>query len=361
MLRLSYKGITLLFGLCTVMAVQAQVSVKATIDSTQIRIGSQAHITLNVSASDKATITLPTFKNKELIKEIEVIETRLIDSTSTQGRITLAQQYTITSFTDSLYSLPALEVRVDGQVYRTEPLGLKVIDDFVPIDSTNPDRSYGPTAIVYPPHDWSEWWPLLFPAFGILLSVLTAIILLLRQRQYRSRVRFVQVEAPKPPHEIALNELHILKATPAGNDEEAIKDYYTKMTDALRTYMASRFRFNAMEMTTNEIIEHLRTIEDVEGFNELRNVLETADLVKFAKYHAMLGESNHYLVSAVNFINETKVELSDSPKKIVQRVPIEERERRHSIIKLRLGAILALIVAVICILYLAVQLSHLMV
>ncbi len=33
------------------------------------------------------------------------------------------------------------------------------------------------------------------------------------------------------------------------------KEYYTELTDTLRTYIQDRFGFNAMEMTSSEIIE----------------------------------------------------------------------------------------------------------
>lgn len=355
------KLLFLCLGACMALASPAQVSVQAKIDSTQIRIGSQAHITLSVTTPERAKVQWPTFAKNILTPEVEVVESIPLDSVVEQGRMTQSRRYAITSFTDSLYSLPPIEVQVDGKAYRTQPLALKVIDDFVPIDSTNPDRYYGATSVVYPPFDWNEWWPLLFPALAILLAVCIGIALLLRQRNHRRTVRFVTVEAPKPAHVVALSELRLLTEEKPEENEEAVKAYYTRMTDALRTYMASRFRFNAMEMTTSEIITHLRTVDDVEGFNELRSVLETADLVKFAKYQAMLGETDQYLVKAVNFVNETKIEQPDAPKTILQRIPIEERERRRALLKLRLGALAAFAVAVVCAAYIIIQLSYLMV
>lgn len=355
------KLLTVCFALSMTASLYAQVSVSAKIDSTQIRIGSQAHITLSITAPQKAKIELPKFAKNILTPEVEVVEALKGDSTVEDGRVMLTQHYAITSFTDSLYSLPALEVKVDGQIYRTQPLALKVIDDFVPIDSTKPDTYYGPTTVVYPPFVWQEWWPLLFPAFGLIVAAIVAVMLLIRQRKHRRTVRFITIEAPKPPHEVALSELRELTAAAPTEQEEDIKAYYTRLTDALRTYMASRFQFNAMEMTTSEIIEHLKQINDIEGFQELRSVLETADLVKFAKYHAMLGETDDYLVKAVNFVNHTKLEQPDAPKTVVQRIPIAERERRRAILRLRLGIAVACIVGAACAVYLLIQLSYLMV
>ena len=48
--------------------------------------------------------------------------------------------------------------------------------------------------------------------------------------------------------------------------------------------------------------------------SELRQLFTTADLVKFAKYSTLINENDANLVSAIDFINQTKLE----------NVPVEE-------------------------------------
>ena len=86
------------------------------------------------------------------------------------------------------------------------------------------------------------------------------------------------------------------------------KEYYTELTDVLRTYMAERFGFNAMEMTSSEIIDKLLETNDKESIRELKYLFETADLVKFAKHLPLMNENDMNLVNAVDFINNTKIE-----------------------------------------------------
>lgn len=50
------------------------------------------------------------------------------------------------------------------------------------------------------------------------------------------------------------------------------------MTDTLRTYIKERFGFNALEMTSSEIIEKLLEMQDKEAITDLRSLFETARL-----------------------------------------------------------------------------------
>jgi hypothetical protein len=95
---------------------------------------------------------------------------------------------------------------------------------------------------------------------------------------------------------------------------ENSKEYYTKLTDTLRKYIEERYGFNAMEMTSSEIIDRLMSTKDQKSLDELRQLFTTADLVKFAKYSTLINENDANLVNAIEFINQTKLE----------NVPVEE-------------------------------------
>jgi hypothetical protein len=97
-----------------------------------------------------------------------------------------------------------------------------------------------------------------------------------------------------------------IKNDDAWKDDDNVKEYYTRLTDALREYMFARFGFNAAEMTTSEILDYLRTIDNKENIAELKEILETADLVKFAKLHPDANENNRNMMNAIEYVNITK-------------------------------------------------------
>ena len=104
------------------------------------------------------------------------------------------------------------------------------------------------------------------------------------------------------------------------------KEYYTKLTDTLRKYIEERYGFSAMEMTSSEIIDRLMSTGDQQSLDELRQLFTTADLVKFAKYSTMINENDANLVSAIDFINQTKLE--NQPVEEVQKPQLSEADQR---------------------------------
>jgi hypothetical protein len=103
-----------------------------------------------------------------------------------------------------------------------------------------------------------------------------------------------------------------------------VKQYYTELTDALRQYMEARFGFNAMEMTSDEIIEKLSEQPDKEWIGELRELFQMSDLVKFAKFKPLINENDMNLINAIDFINKTKVEEAAPAEPQVQEIVVKE-------------------------------------
>jgi hypothetical protein len=94
----------------------------------------------------------------------------------------------------------------------------------------------------------------------------------------------------------------------------------------LRRYIEERFGFNAMEMTSSEIIYRLREKSDQKMIDELTELFMTADLVKFAKYETLINENDLNLVNAVNFINETKQEGETTEERIVPKLSEDDKK-----------------------------------
>ena len=112
---------------------------------------------------------------------------------------------------------------------------------------------------------------------------------------------------------------------------EDSKEYYTQLTDTLRQYIKERYGFNALEMTSFEIIQKLQEVNDEEAIAELRELFQTADLVKFAKYSTLVNENDRNLVSAIEYINQTKLE---EPEQHPQPEEIVVEEKRSKIAKM---------------------------
>ena len=296
-----------------VLAVRAQVTVVAAIDSIEMLIGEQVHVTVTATMKEGAKAEFPVFKpTQQLIPGVEVLKsTELGSKGKGDGFVDRAVVYTLTSFDDTLYYLPPFVVKVDGKPYESKSLALKVLG--IEVDTTHVDQFFGPKDVQDNPFQWSDW-SLPFWA-SVLMLVLMAIgyYLYLRLRDNKPIISHIRIVKRLLPHQKAMKEIEQIKADKMVSSENS-KEYYTKLTDTLRKYIVERYGFNAMEMTSSEIIERLMASQDQKALDELRQLFTTADLVKFAKYSTLINENDANLVNAIDFINQTKLE----------NVPVEE-------------------------------------
>ena len=303
-------------------------------------IGEQATVTLTVQTADDAKVDWPTFQPRQmLVPGVEVLNTQ---RTSDHTMI-----ITLTSFDGNLYHLPPFKVKINGKEQQSADLALKVVE--IEVDTTQLNKFFPPKDVQDNPFLWSDWslsfW------LSVLLLVLIALCgyLYLRLRDNKPVISHIKIVKRLLPHQKAMKEIEQIKADRMVASENA-KEYYTKLTDTLRKYIEERYGFSAMEMTSSEIIERLTAAGDQQSLDELRQLFTTADLVKFAKYSTMINENDANLVSAIDFINQTKLE--NQPVEEVQKPVLSEADQRSQkerrVLKIVIWGIVSVAVLLFC-------------
>lgn len=336
----------ILLSVWTGRAVAQSVTVDATIDSLQILIGEQAKVKLQVSLDANKRALFPVYTDT-LVRGVEIIDVAKPDTQLLNGgkRALITQEYTVTSFDSALYYLPPMEVTVDNQKYRSKALALKVYSVDVPLDPENPEQFFGPKSVMQAPFAWEDWYG--FMACAVLLVPFVLLLIYLVKRFFDNKpiIRKVKVEPKLPPHQLAMQEMERIKSEKVWQKGNS-KEYYTELTDTLRTYIKERFGFNALEMTSAEIIEKLLEVKDKEAIADLRELFQTADLVKFAKHNPLMNENDANLVNAIDFINETKEQEEENAKPQPTEITIIEKRSLRTKVLLGTG-IAALSVAIV--------------
>lgn len=306
------KSIKYSFILCAFLAFALQsvaqtVTVDASIDSLQLFIGEQTKIKLEVSLDAGKRLKMPDF-DKEIINGIEIVERSEPDTQyiNDNKRMIVKQEYTVTSFDTAFYYIPPITVLVDGEPYYSQELALRIYT--FEVDTLHPDAFFGPKEIMELSLTWDEWGIVLI-LFVLLIPIIIFIILFInRYNNNKPIIYTIKVKPVIPPHIVALNEIERIKSERNLQKGGAPKEYYTELTDTIRTYIRDRFGFNAMEMTSDEIIERLIKEQEKDSLKDLIYLLETADLVKFAKHNPLMNENDLNLVNAIDFVNQTKKE-----------------------------------------------------
>ncbi len=339
---------------CLPVPLLAQVDVEARIDSLEMLIGEQVHVTVTATVPQQSKVTMPEFKPRQnIVPGVEVLATNEGTTAETSdGRQTVSRIYTLTSFDGKLYYLPPFRVKVNGKTYTTKNLALKVME--VEVDTTKLDKFFGPKDVQDNPFSWSEWaLPFWLSVFSLLLMA-AIYYLSLRLRDNRPIIKSLRIVKRLLPHQKAMEMIAQIKADRmvASDDPKA---YYTKLTDTLRKYIEERYHFSAMEMTSSEIIERLTTTGDQTMIDELRQLFVTADLVKFAKYSTLINENDANLVNAIAFIDQTKQETAVAEE--VKKPELTEADQRSLKTRRLLKAIIG-VLAVVCVAILADAVYH---
>lgn len=302
-------------------------TVRVTIQPSDILIGEQAIVNLEVIAPKDRNIIFPLYPDT-LVKGIEVLK-MLPPDTVMNEVMTISQKYLVTSFDSALYHVPYMLV-VDGtDTLRSNDFGLKVSSPILS-DSTmayleliknNQTDSidfeklgiYDIKPVQDPPFVWQDYImyiliPLLILIIMALLGIALYLILNKKKKGY-----YFKPEVVLPAHVIALQELDELKASKIWQKGQE-KLYYTKLTDVLRGYIDRRFGIDAPEMTSDEILAAIKKATGTVSTTEnLKQILYVADLVKFAKYIPLQDENDLSMMNAYFFVNQTKIEEVAKP------------------------------------------------
>lgn len=327
----------LLWSLYPLSLISAQnVIVNAEIDSMMMWIGEQTGLRVSVTCDAGQDITFPAYRDT-IVKGLEIVPPVKTDTQYVNNgqRMTVTRSYTVTSFDSALVYIPYIPVEVDGAEYKSNQLAVAFMSYDIP--EGNEKQIFGPKANMKTPVRLNEAKGLLFYWFMAAIAIVAAVYLLLRYRDDKPIIRHIRIEPKIPAHIRAITEIEDLRQAGGPHSEDA-KSYYTQLTDILREYINDRFGFNATEMTSYEILERLEESQDKDSLSELSDLLSTADMVKFAKFKPMLNENDRNLVSALEFVNGTKIEVPESDLQPKEEETVIEVKRSK-------GARLTLLVA----------------
>ena len=85
-----------------------------------------------------------------------------------------------------------------------------------------------------------------------------------------------------------------------------VKEYHAQLSEIIRRYTENRFKFIALELTTDEILINLKEKLNTEQLTNLKILLQRADLAKFAKSKPDENENKESMQLAKHFVGKTK-------------------------------------------------------
>lgn len=290
-----------------VTAQQAKSEEKAIVKADTLRrqIGQQVVITINVRIPDSKKVSWPIIPDS--LGKIEVLSRTPIDTSrgSEKNLILYSQKLTVTSFDTGFISFPKLTFKTSTGKDTLFILSDSVLLQYssIPVDTTKAIRDI--KGLMGAPLTAGEVapWIVGFMILGALAIIIFTVYL---RKKSKKPIILFKPKPELPAHILAIEALNHLK-------DEAIwkkgrfKEYYTGLTDILRNYLEKRFGVMAQEMTSDEILEALKSHTNDGLMNRLRDLFFTADLVKFAKTIPEPNENEVNLEIAYDFVEKTKL------------------------------------------------------
>ena len=291
----------------------AQVTVAAQLDSTEIMIGDQVRLNLIVNHAPDIKVTGADLSVLEKMDKVEVLKVGPWDTIGKSIEYVIEQNIILTSFDSGYYWLPKIPINYmssNGQsgqaITRELPLSVNTIEirsDSVQLAPIKP--------IIEEPLKFRDALPYL--AGVVALALVVTLLFYLRKRRQQQEIQ-AQPEIKIPAHEIALQQLEELKKAKLWQQGH-IKTYQSELTHIVREYLENRYNINALESTTYEIMQQLKRNDIPEEWRpRLRQMLETADLVKFAKAEPPIDIHARVMEEAEAFVLQTqkRVELVET-------------------------------------------------
>ncbi len=259
--------------------IYGQEAIETKVDTTSIKIGDSFSLTLRVHAKALDKVSFPETPN---LGDFEVLEALPTDTIISGELMELIKKYELTQFDQGDYVLPALPIVIDSKLFQSTPIDIHVLG--VEVDTLKTPL-YPMKDISLQGASFATYW------YYILLVILSFIVGLIAYFyiKFKQEKNLTEDDKYKTPFEKASKKLRKLEMRKNWTKQGA-KPYYSDMSNIVRSFLEDTFDISAHELTTYEILTLLKhTLKDKnikvkpELIAEFKRILETSDLVKFAK------------------------------------------------------------------------------
>jgi hypothetical protein len=315
---------------------QTKPTIKTNVDTTYIRIGEQIKwkITVGIDSTDQVI-----FPEGQTFSPLETVEAYATDTTRKNDRLTLQKIYALTQFDSGTYKLPSQRIEINGVGYFTDSLQINV--ETIPVD-TLAQKMYDIKPLMVVDKTNPDLWKYLLGGVLVLVVVGGLFYWFVFRKKPLTEAEKV---ALLPAYDRALLELKRLENSKYLIQDE-YKEYYSELTDIVRSYLEEDANISAMESTTGQLIEKLELLSDSgdlelekDTISQFKNILQTADLVKFAKSKPSMtvAEQDRKIVGLI--VEKTHEAIPEpTEEELMQQAEYqEELERKKQKKKLIIG------------------------
>ena len=339
MKRLLYYTFLLAFPMLYAQEVKVETNTK------NIKIGEQIQYKVSVETPANTPVSFP---EGQTFAPLEMVKTRAADTLRDGGKYRLVKEYYLTQFDEGKYTIPSQKIRINNKDYFTDSLLVEV--HTVAIDTLKqPLYDIKPIQEVKKPFTSYGWILTIIAAVLLLLIVAFVYFVFIRKKKFP----FLQTQKKLPPFDRAIQDLKELQ-----NSKYLIqsqhKEYYTRLTDIVKAYLEEEVHILAKESTTDELLTKINLLQEKgklnlnqETITNLKRVLQTADLVKFAKNKPSDDNAEYDRETIENVVIKTKeaIPLEPTDEQAINEarqkaLALKRQKRKKLLIRIGVGILL---------------------
>ena len=339
MKRLLYYTFLLAFPMLYAQEVKVETNTK------NIKIGEQIQYKVSVETPADTPVSFP---EGQTFAPLEMVKTRAADTLRDGGKYRLVKEYYLTQFEEGKYTIPSQKIRINNKDYFTDSLLVEV--HTVAIDTLKqPLYDIKPIQEVKKPFTSYGWILTIIAAVLLLLIVAFVYFVFIRKKKFP----FLQTQKKLPPFDRAIQDLKELQ-----NSKYLIqsqhKEYYTRLTDIVKAYLEEEVHILAKESTTDELLAKINLLQEKgklnlnqETITNLKRVLQTADLVKFAKNKPSDDNAEYDRETIENVVIKTKeaIPLEPTDEQAINEarqkaLALKRQRRKKLLIRIGVGILL---------------------
>jgi len=297
-----FKKTIVFFGISFICIAQKSENLTVSVDSTVVRIGEQINYFLQVKADTSAQVVFP---EQSSFAPFELLESSPVDTFKTSDHYLYTKKYSLIQFDSGDFYIPQQQVLINGFSKISELIPVRV--NTIKVDTLK-QKLYDIKPLEEVQKNYEELiaqilWGIVFIIF--LLGIFYTYLFKKRRKELK--------EMELPPFERAIEQLRALENENL-NKQEEYKRYYSRLIEVVRVYLQEDAKIDALESTSDELLEKLEIRKDAGTLDldrktllSLREVLQNADLVKFAK-------------------SMPEYRIANEDRKVVETVVIETKE-----------------------------------
>ena len=303
------------------------VEVSAKVQDDHVAVGKPFSLDLTMKVPYGYYVEWNEFATDTLSAQIDILKRgEMLRTADADSNVIVQQQLTLMTFDTGFVQIPSV-----GLTYAKsaeDKLRMKVFTDpvqlyasTITVDTTQAFRPMLPP--IEQPVSMKEVFPWIL---GVLLLVLAGLIVwyFVKHRKPKLNDNGEPIKGPViPPYTKAIGDLESLKQQKLWQVGK-VKEYYSSLSDIAREYIEGQFKVNAVEMTTDDILQEVQELHfDDKLYGKLKDTMELSDLVKFAKYTTSPLENDNAMSDMTDFVNDSYAHYQ------AMKAKEEEEARQH--------------------------------